>query len=253
MRSSASWSIALDPRAMKTCRITGSTSFVRSESPLLFVGTSRQPSRIWPSLAMARSISCTQAIRDAGSCGRKTMPTPYWPIAGSVRPCAPQTRRRKRSGSWIRMPAPSPCNGSAPVAPRCDRFLRIDSACVTIAWRFWPLMWAMKPSPQASCSFAGSYRPWRIGGWCCNSPDRSSTMTSPLRNGLRPPEIAALSRAFPLSGRNLHTLAAMLHCGKAWASALWRAAQQRPPDGRPPSSKRLASIAILGFNLNKVG
>ena len=141
---------------MNTWRMTGSTSFVRSESPPLFVGTSRQPSRIWPSLATARSISCSQAIRDAGSFGRNTMPTPYWPIAGSVRPCAPQTLRRNASGSWIRMPAPSPCSGSAPVAPRCVRFLRIDSACVTIAWLFWPLMWAMKPSPQASCSFAGS-------------------------------------------------------------------------------------------------
>jgi hypothetical protein len=28
-----------------------------------------------------------------------------------------------------------------------------------------------------------------------------------------------INRAFPLSGRNFHTLAAMLHCGKAWASA----------------------------------
>ena len=63
------------------------------------------------------------------------MPTPYWPIAGSVRPCAPQARRRNASGSWIRMPAPSPCSGSAPVAPRWVRFLRIDSPCVMIAWR----------------------------------------------------------------------------------------------------------------------
>ena len=146
----------VDPRAMNTWRMTGSTSFVRSDSPALLVGTSRQPSSTWPSLAIARSISCSHAIRDAGSFGRNTMPTPYWPIAGSVSPCAPHTRRRKRSGSWIRMPAPSPCSGSAPVAPRCERFLRIDSACVTIAWRFWPLMWAMKPRPQASCSFAGS-------------------------------------------------------------------------------------------------
>ena len=100
------------------------------------VGTSRQPRRIWPSLATARSISCSHAIRDAGSFGRNTMPTPYWPMAGSVRPCAPHALRRNRSGSWIRMPAPSPCSGSAPVAPRCERLRRIDNACVMMAWRF---------------------------------------------------------------------------------------------------------------------
>ena len=83
---------------MNTCRMTGSTSFVRTESPLLSVGTSRQPSRIWPSLATARSISCSHAIRDAGSFGRNTMPTPYWPTAGSVRPCAPHARAQERVG-----------------------------------------------------------------------------------------------------------------------------------------------------------
>ena len=62
------------------------------------------------------------------------MPTPYWPSAGSVMPSLPQARRRNASGSWIRMPAPSPCSGSAPVAPRCVRFSRIFRPCVTIAW-----------------------------------------------------------------------------------------------------------------------
>src|SRR5437763_1026613 len=59
----------------------------------------------------------------------------------------------------MRTPAPSPCSESAPVAPRWVRFFRICSACVTIAWLFWPLIWAMKPNPHASCSLAGSYRP----------------------------------------------------------------------------------------------
>ena len=35
--------------------------------PQLSVGTSRQPSSIWPSPAIARSISCSHAMRDAGS------------------------------------------------------------------------------------------------------------------------------------------------------------------------------------------
>ena len=54
--------------------------------------------------------------------------------AGSVSPLRPQTLRRNASGNWIMMPAPSPCRGSAPVAPRCVRLRRIESAWVTIAW-----------------------------------------------------------------------------------------------------------------------
>ena len=123
------------------------------------VGRARRASRAAPGPrpAIARSISCSQAIRDAGSCGRKTMPTPYWPSAGSVMPSSPQARRRNASGIWIRMPAPSPCSGSAPVAPRCVRFSRIASALRDDRRGVLrPLMWAMKPRPQASCSCAGS-------------------------------------------------------------------------------------------------
>jgi hypothetical protein len=35
--------------------------------------------------------------------------------------------RKKRSGIWTRMPAPSPISGSAPTAPRCVRFSRMNS------------------------------------------------------------------------------------------------------------------------------
>jgi hypothetical protein len=62
----------------------------------------------------------------------------------------------KAVGQLDQDPAPSPCSGSAPVAPRCERFRRICNACVMMAWRFSPLMCAMKPKPHASCSFAGS-------------------------------------------------------------------------------------------------
>ena len=46
------------------------------------------PSSTWPSALMARSISCSQARRDACSLGRKIMPTPYSPGGGSVTPWA---------------------------------------------------------------------------------------------------------------------------------------------------------------------
>ncbi len=80
------------------------------------------------------------------------MPTPYSPASGSSIPIPAHSRLRKRWGIWIRMPAPSPCSGSAPVAPRWVRFSRIRRPWVTIWWLFWSLIWAMNPSPHASCS-----------------------------------------------------------------------------------------------------
>ncbi len=58
-----------------------------------------------------------------------------------------------------RSPAPSPVFDSLPVAPRWARLSRMVSACSTIAWEGTPLIFTTKPVPQASCSYAGSYRP----------------------------------------------------------------------------------------------
>src|SRR5574337_1866229 len=63
----------------------------------------------------------------------------------------------------MRMPAPSPVFGSAPQAPRCSKFFRIVSDCWMIVWDLRPLISTTKPTPQASCSYAGSYRPCRVG------------------------------------------------------------------------------------------
>jgi hypothetical protein len=43
-------------------------------------------------------------------------------------------------------------------------------------WLFWPLMWATKPTPQASCSWAGSYRP--RPAWASNGRPTSSLRRS---------------------------------------------------------------------------
>ncbi len=42
-----------------------------------------------------------------------------------------------------------------------DVFQNLQRACVTMSWRFTPLMWATKPRPQASCSLPYEYKP------CC--------------------------------------------------------------------------------------
>ncbi|EWS65585.1 hypothetical protein Y695_01157 [Hydrogenophaga sp. T4] len=74
---------------MNTWRRMGSFSRTVGDIGMsLLTGTSRQPSNTWPSSAMARSISCSQARREACSLGMKIMPTPYSPGGGSVMPCA---------------------------------------------------------------------------------------------------------------------------------------------------------------------
>ena len=49
------------------------------------------------------------------------------PAAGRRR-SSRKTPRRKRSGIWTRIPAPSPVSGSAPVAPRCSRLVSAQQA-----------------------------------------------------------------------------------------------------------------------------
>ena len=69
------------------------------------------------------------------------------------------TLRRNVSGIWTRMPAPSPVLTSQPHAPRCARFISTCSAWLTMACDLRPFMSTTKPTPQASCSCCGSYKP----------------------------------------------------------------------------------------------
>ena len=64
--------------------------------------------------------------------------------------------RRNRSGTWSRMPAPSPVSDSAPVAPRCSRLHSAPMASSTIRLVARPLMSTTNDTPQASCSNRGS-------------------------------------------------------------------------------------------------
>ena len=66
---------------------------------------------------------------------------------------------KNESGSWSKMPAPSPVSGSQPHAPRWTRFSRICRPMLRIAWDASPRICATNPTPQASCSVAGSYIP----------------------------------------------------------------------------------------------
>jgi hypothetical protein len=160
LRSSASCTMTSAPRPMKTWRMIG--SFLRTPGDIgmsRLTGTSRQPSSTWPSALIARSISCSQAMREACSLGRKIMPTPYSPGAGRTTPWAAISSRYKASGNWIRMPAPSPIScrhRRAPVVEvlqdlQCvlDDVVGLDAADV-----------GHEPTPQESCSLPAEYRPF---------------------------------------------------------------------------------------------
>ncbi len=123
-------------------------------------GTSRQPRTVRFSSAAMASIRSTATACAVPSAGRKAMPTAYAPASGSSNPA---TSRRNASGTWDRMPAPSPESGSEPVAPRCSRFRSTVSACSTRVWVASPVRFATKPTPQASFSLRGSYMPCWAG------------------------------------------------------------------------------------------
>jgi hypothetical protein len=91
--------------------------------------------------------------RRLSSCGRKAMPTAYEPRCGSSKPT---TSRKKASGTWSRMPAPSPLSGSAPTAPRCSRLRSAVRDFSTMSCDGDPLRVATMATPQASCSARGS-------------------------------------------------------------------------------------------------
>lgn len=122
-------------------------------------GTSRQPRTVRFSSAAMASICSTATACAVPSAGRKAMPTAQ-PASGSSNPA---TSRRNASGTWDRIPAPSPESGSDPVAPRCSRFRNTVRACSTSVWLASPVRLATKPTPQASCSLRGSYMPCWAG------------------------------------------------------------------------------------------
>ena len=117
------------------------------------VGTSRQPRTRRPSSAASASTDARAAASAASSSGRNAVPTAYAPLSGSGNGVTP---RRNASGTWVRMPAPSPESGSAPEAPRWSRLRSAVSAWSTISWVATPDRVATKATPQASCSYAGS-------------------------------------------------------------------------------------------------
>ena len=95
-------------------------------------------------------------VAPSGPGGRKASPAAYEPAGGSAKP---QTARNSSSGIWVRMPAPSPVSGSAPLAPRWSRLRSTVSAWATVLCTRRPDRSATMPTPQASCSLAGSYNP----------------------------------------------------------------------------------------------
>ena len=143
-------------RPMNTCLNAGSPASAVGPNRESSTGTSRQPSTVWPSSSMMRSNTRRHSSAWSGSRGRNTRPAPYQSVSGRRMPASPHTRRKNRWGFWISIPTPSPVFTSQPQAPRCNRFFRMVRAFSTILWDLRPLMSTTKPTPQESCSVAGS-------------------------------------------------------------------------------------------------
>ena len=89
------------------------------------------------------------------------MPTAYSPSGGRSKSTL---ARSSASGTWVRMPAPSPEFGSEPAAPRWSRLCSAVRPCGDDRRATGgPRASATKATPQASLSFAGSYSPAAAG------------------------------------------------------------------------------------------
>ena len=121
----------------------------------VLTGTLRRCIKVNPSF----SISSIMILRIAECCfssfGKKTSPVPYLPFSGTGMPCS----KINSCGICNRMPAPSPVLLSAPSAPRCRMFSNILRADSTMPCDLPPWTFTTSPTPQASCSLAGSYNP----------------------------------------------------------------------------------------------
>ena len=120
------------------------------------VGSSRQPSTRRFSSTASSSMRLVAAAALSGSVGRNAVPTAYAPAGGSSKST---TARRKASGTWMRMPTPSPVLYSAPRAPRCSRRRSAARPRRTISWVRRPVRSATSATPHASCSCSGEYMP----------------------------------------------------------------------------------------------
>ena len=77
-------------------------------------------------------------------------------IRWSVRTAPLILRWKKSCGIWTWMPAPSPVLPSASTAPRCQTAFSASIPLTTTSRRGWPSIATTQPTPQASCSSAGS-------------------------------------------------------------------------------------------------
>ena len=108
------------PRKAAPCTACSPAPWHRDRRPSGSTGTSRQPRTSRPSSSAIASICSRAAARSAGSCGRKQIPAAnaLQPSAVGAGSSKSTTSRKSSTGSWMRMPAPSPLLVSAPAAPR---------------------------------------------------------------------------------------------------------------------------------------
>ncbi len=194
--------------ATNSCSMCGiqPSAVAPTSAPSGSMGTSRQPSTVSPSSTAMASTSSRAAARATASCGRKQMPAAkvLAPSAAGGGSSKPTTSRNSSTGSWIRMPAPSPLLGSAPAAPRCSRCSKATSPSTTMACERRPWISVIMATPQESDSLSGSYKPLGFGecrikhrGRHLRSPGKSCPGTAPARIAI----VSAQSAELPVEKR----------------------------------------------------
>ena len=136
----------------KIWNIAGSTALAVSPRIELFTGTSLTARMLSPRDSASPYIMSIHLC--FSSLGAKTIPTPYLPFSGTGMPC----KSINSCGICVMTPAPSPVLLSALSAPRCTMFSNIRMASSTTLWLLPPLRSAIRPTPQASCSYSLLYK-----------------------------------------------------------------------------------------------
>ena len=130
----------------------------------LSVGTVRQPRTVWPSDSTIFSNTSLSLRRWLGLRGRKTSPPPYSPGPGSVKRSFFATCWKKRMRHLDQDAGAVAGVGLAAAGAAVVEIAQHLNGLLDDAWDLRPFMSTTKPTPQASCSNAGSYRPC-LPGW----------------------------------------------------------------------------------------
>ena len=145
-------------------RISGSRDNAAGPKRSLFTGICLQPSTRRPSSSAICSNCSVDFLRTSVFGLKNRLPAAYIPCGGRPNPVSRAKFLTKNLwGMEVITPAPSPSRASEPTAPRWVMLHSRLCASLMILWLATPRIEAANPTPQASFSYSGSYKP-TLGG-----------------------------------------------------------------------------------------